>query len=140
MKNVNPYLNFNGRCEEAFRFYKSVFGGEFSSVMRYKEIPQSEEKMPEEEAERIMHMSLPIGGGIVLMGSDISEKMGQKMINGNNVYISLEPDGKKEAEQIYEKLSAGGSIEMPFGKMFWGDWYASFTDRFGIPWMINCED
>ncbi|MFW6254554.1 MAG: VOC family protein [Chitinivibrionales bacterium] len=140
MIRVHPYLNFDGTCEEAFNFYRSVFGGEFSSLMRYNEMPPSESPMPEDTGELIMHMSLPIGDGTVLMGSDVTEEMGQKLTAGNNMYIMLSPETSKEAEQIYKKLSAGGKIEMPLEKMFWGDLFASFIDRYGIAWMIDTED
>jgi PhnB protein len=140
MFKVHPYLNFDGNCEVAFNFYKSVFGGAFSSVMRFKQLPPSEHQVPASEGEKIMHMSLPIGESTILMGSDISQGMGQKLSNGNSVYISLQPDNTAEARKLYEGLSSGGTIEMPLGKMFWGDWFASFRDKFGIQWMINCVD
>ncbi|RJR27891.1 VOC family protein [candidate division WWE3 bacterium] len=137
MLKINPYLNFNGNTEEAFNFYKSVFGGEFSSLMRYKDMPQGEEKMPGDEAERIMHISLPIGNNAVLMGSDISEARGMTLVVGNNNYISLAPDSVEEGQRLFNELSAGGKIEMPFAKMFWGDYFASFADKYGVLWMVN---
>lgn len=140
MPKAHPYLNFDGTCEEAFKLYRSVFGGEYSSLMRYKEMPEAEAQVGPEESERIMHMSLPIGDGLSLMGSDISKSMNQTLVKGNNIYIMVTPDSKIEAERVFEALSAGGSIEMPLQKTFWGDWYGSFTDRFGIRWMIDCED
>lgn len=138
--NVNPYLNFNGNAKEAFDFYKSVFGGEFSAVQTFGEMPEGENQMPDEEKDRIMHIALPIGKDTILMGSDISESMGMKLNQGNSVYISLHPDTKEEAERLYKELSADGKIEMKFQKMFWGAWFASFTDKFGVMWMVNWEE
>ena len=140
MLRVNPYLNFNGKTEEAFNFYKSVFGGEFATLQRFKDIPASEQPMPKGEGERIMHVSLPIGEGTTLMGTDISEGMGMSLTQGNNVYLSLHPDSKEEAERLFKQLSVGGKVEMPLGKMFWGAYFASFTDKFGVEWMINYEE
>ena len=137
---LNPYLNFNGNTEKAFYFYKSVFGGEFSSLQRFKDVPSSEEPMSKNEEDRIIHIALPIGKGNLLMGSDISEVRGMKLTPGNNVYISLHPDTKKEAERLFNELSDGGKIEMKFQKMFWGAYYGSFADKFGIRWMVNFEE
>lgn len=137
---VNPYLNFNGNTEQAFKFYKSVFGGEFNSVMRFKDMPPGEPKFPEKEAERIMHISLPIGDGFYLMGSDTTEMMDTPFVQGNNLYISLHPDSLKEGERLFKALSEGGVIEMPFSKAFWGAYFGSFTDKFGVKWMINYEE
>ncbi len=137
---INPYLNFDGQTEEAFTFYKSVFGGEFNGLQRFKDIPSEEQPMPDGEGERIMHISLPIGDGNYLMGSDISEKMGMKLSKGNNVYISLHPESMEEAERIFNALSEGGTIEMKFEKMFWGDHFGSFTDKFGVQWMVNYHE
>ena len=137
---INPYLNFNGDTEAAFNFYKSVFGGEFTALQRFKEMPSSEQPMPESEGELIMHVALPIGEGAVLMGSDISESMGQKLIIGNNNYISMHLEDRKEAERLYNELSAGGDIEMPLATMFWGAWFAAFSDKFGVRWMIDFEE
>ena len=134
---LNAYLNFNGKTDEAFKFYKSVFGGEFSALQRFKDIPNSEKPMPKGEGERIMHVALPLGDGNTLMGSDISEGMGMKLNPGNNVYLSLHPDTKSEAERLFNELSKGGKIEMAFQKMFWGAYYGAFTDKFGIQWMVN---
>lgn len=133
---VNPYLNFNGQAEEAFNFYKSVFGGEFSGNMKMKEAPGTE-KLTEDEQNLTMHISLPIGKDIVLMASDIVPSMGQKLLKGNNNYISLHPDSRTEADRLFNGLSVGGEIEMPMADQFWGDYFGSFTDKFGICWMIN---
>ena len=133
---ANPYLNFDGQAEEAFIFYKSVFGGEFTGNMKMKDAPDGD-KLPKDEQNRVMHISLPISENILLMASDIMPSMGQKLIKGNNNYISLHPDSKAEADRIFNGLSAGGKIEMPMADQFWGDYFGSFIDKFGISWMIN---
>ncbi len=136
---INPYLNFNGNTEEAFNFYKSVFGGEFGALMRFKDMPEGDSKMPEVEGERIMHIALPLGEAM-LMGTDASESMGQKVVFGNNSYISIHPDTLEEAQRIFDQLSAGGKVEMPLQKQFWGSYFASFADKFGVQWMVNYDD
>ncbi len=133
---ANPYLNFDGQAEEAFIFYKSVFGGEFTGNMKMKDAPDGD-KLPKDEQNRVMHISLPISENILLMASDIMPSMGQKLIKGNNNYISLHPNSKAEADRIFNGLSAGGKIEMPIADQFWGDYFGSFIDKFGISWMIN---
>ncbi|HPE75198.1 MAG TPA: VOC family protein [Draconibacterium sp.] len=133
---LNPYLNFDGQAEEAFIFYKSVFGGEFTGNMKMKDAPEGD-KLSKDEQNRVMHISLPIGKEILLMGSDIMPSMGQKLIKGNNNYISLHPDSKAEADRLFNGLSEGGEIEMPMADQFWGDYFGSFIDKFGICWMIN---
>ncbi len=135
---VNPYLNFDGKTEEAFNFYKGIFGGEFSTLQRFKDVPG--ETIDPKEAERVMHVSLEISDGITLMGSDISPARGHKLTIGNNVYISLHPDSKDEGQRIYDRLSEGGEIEMKYEKMFWGGWFASFKDKYGTQWMINFQE
>ncbi len=133
---MNPYLNFNGNAEEAFNFYKSVFGGEFKMVQRFKEVPGSE-KYSAAEGDKIMHISLPIGNGNFLMASDALESMGQKVNPGNNFYISLEADNKEEAKKLFNGLSSGGKIEMPLEDTFWGAYFGMLKDKFGIKWMIS---
>ncbi len=133
---VNPYLNFDGKAEEAFNFYKSVFGGEFTGNMKMKDAPESD-KLSKDEQNRTMHISLPIGKENLLMGSDIMPSMRQKLIKGNNNYISLHPESKAEADRLFNGLSEGGVIEMPMADQFWGDYFGSFMDKFGIGWMIN---
>lgn len=133
---VNPYLNFDGKAEEAFNFYRSVFGGEFSANMKMSGAPGTE-SLPEEEKKRTMHISLPIGKHTVLMASDIVPSMGHTLIKGNNSYISLHPESREEADRLFKGLSEGGKIEMPMEDQFWGDYFGSFIDRFGIGWMIN---
>lgn len=136
---INPYLNFDGKTEEAFNFYKSVFGGEFSRVERFGAMPGPPGTVPKEEANRIMHIALPVGE-TVLMGSDTSPSRGHVITQGNNVNLSLHPESLAEAQRLFGALSAGGVMEMPFAKMFWGAWFGSFADKFGIRWMINFEE
>ncbi len=138
MAAINPYLNFNGNTEEAFNFYKSVFGGEFAALMRFKDNAECGQ-IAESDQERIMHVALPIGNGNVLMGTDSLESLGQKLTFGNNFYICLSPESKQEAERLFNGLSAGGKIEMPLQDMFWGAYYGSFADKFGVQWMVNYE-
>lgn len=141
MTTINPYLTFDGNCEAAFEFYQTVFGGEFAFKGRFKEMP-SQEGMPpmsDEIGELIMHISLPIGEGTVLMGSDTSEHFGQKLEVGNNFSISVNASDKSEAERIFNALADGGKITMPLNDTFWGAYFGMCTDRFGIQWMINCE-
>lgn len=135
---VQPYLNFDGKAEEAFEFYKSVFGGEFSSNMKTKEMPGSDQLSPEDQ-NRTMHISLPLGNDIILMGSDVMSSMSQDFKLGNQTYISLHPESREEADRIFNQLSEGGEVEMPMEDQFWGDYFGSFTDKFGIRWMVNFE-
>ncbi|WP_409966271.1 hypothetical protein PIECOFPK_00136 [Mycovorax composti] len=136
MPKLNPYLNFDGKAEEAFNFYKSVFGGEFlGPVTRMSELPGAE-NLPENEKNRIVHIALPIGNDI-LMASDILPSAGHKLIEGNNNYISIFPDSREEADRLFNALSEGGVVEMPMADQFWGAYYGSFTDKFGVRWMIN---
>lgn len=132
---LNPYLNFNGNAEEAFGFYQSVFGGELS-IRRMNEAPGTE-NLPDAEKDLVLHISLPIGEGQALMASDCVESMGHRLTVGNNNYISLFPDSREDASRIFNGLSAGGQIEMPIDDMFWGDYFGSFKDKFGVCWMIN---
>ncbi|TRZ41267.1 VOC family protein [Robertkochia solimangrovi] len=133
---AQPYLNFDGNTEEVFDFYKSVFGGEFLMKMKMSDGPGLDD-LPEDEKNRIMHISLPIGDGIILMGSDIVPSMGHKLTVGNNVYVSLHPDSREDADRIFNGLSSGGDIEMPMADQFWGDYFGSFADKYGVRWMIN---
>ena len=136
MKAVNPYLNFPGNTEEAFNFYKSVFGGEFAMVQRFKDTPEAD-RVPEADKNKLMHIALPIGNGTVLMATDALESMGHKLKMGNNFHISISADSTEEADKLFNGLSAGGSIMVPMSKMFWGAYFGMFTDKFGIQWMIN---
>jgi len=138
MARFNPYLNFNGNTEEAFNFYKSVFGGEFAMLMRFRDVPGNED-MPAAVLDKIMHIALPIGNGNMLMASDSLESLGQNLVVGNNHYFMLGVDSKEEADDFFAKLSVDGKIEMPLQDTFWGDYYGSFTDQFGIQWMIDYE-
>ncbi len=139
MTTVNIYLNFNGNCLEAFEFYKSVFGGEFSYVGRFKDMPHQEGMPPlsEEMAEKIMHISLPISTETMLMGSDACGEWTPNLISGNNFSICVSPDTKNEADRIFTELSQGGKITMPLETTFWGDYFGMFVDKFGINWMIS---
>lgn len=136
MIKLETYLNFNGNTEEAFEFYKSVFGGEFSSLIRFRDMPMGGVAISEEDADKIMHISLPIGENS-LMASDSLESLGMKLNQGNNVYIFIAPDSKEEADRIFSALSAGGVVEMPMAYQPWGDYFGSFRDKFGVMWMIN---
>lgn len=136
---VNPYLNFDGTAEQALNFYKQVFGGEFQTVMRFSDMPQGEHPIADEEKNRIMHMALPLGDSM-LMASDTSPSMGHVLIEGNNNYVSLAPDSLEETQRIFDELSKGGEVEMPLQLMFWGDYFASFTDKFGVKWMLSFHE
>lgn len=144
MASVSTYLNFERDTEAAFNFYKSVFGGEFSGngMMRMGDIPPQEGAPPLPEAEKnlVMHVELKILGGHSLMGSDVPESAGIKLAKGNNVYINLQPDTRKETERLFRALSAGGEVTMELQDMFWGDYFGSCTDKFGINWMFNCSE
>lgn len=136
---LNPYLNFDGTCEEAFNFYKDVFKTEFNQygMMKMGDIPGEEGySTPEEYKDRVMHVGIDIGGQ-VLMGSDTMPDMGMPYVKGTNAYISIHPDSREEADRLFSELSEGGEIESPMQDQFWGDYWGSFVDRFGIPWMIN---
>ena len=138
MATINPYLNFNGNTEEAFLFYKSVFGGTFTKLQRFKEIPGGPE-LPPDAQDKIMFISLPIGHGSVLMATDAIESMGQILQEGNNHYISIETESKEEANKLFYALSAEGEIEMEIGDAFWGAYFGMFRDKFGIQWMVNYD-
>lgn len=138
MAKINPYLNFAGNTEEAFNFYKSVFGGEFIMLQRFKETPDAD-KMPPEVQNKIMHVSLPIGKDNMIMGTDAVEEMGFKLTVGNNIFIALSPDSREEADKLFNALAEGGKISMPLQEMFWGAYYGDLTDKFGIKWMVNYQ-
>ena len=142
MARVNTYLNFTRETEEAFAFYRSVFGGEFVVLQRFGDVPAApgQPALAAADRELIMHVALPILGGHVLMGTDAPETMGFRLVRGNNVYISLEIDTRAEADRLFGGLSAGGEVDTPMQDMFWGAYFGSFTDRFGIRWMINCPN
>jgi PhnB protein len=141
MTTVNVYLTFNGNCEEAFNFYRSVFGGEFSYIGRFKEMPADGGKpLPAEDAEKIMHVSLPISTETVLMGSDTGVEWASSYAQGNNFSISVSTDSKPEADRLFDGLSIGGQVTMPLNKTFWGEYFGMFTDKFGINWMVSFRE
>ena len=133
---INPYINFNGNTEEAFNFYKSVFGGEFAMIMRFGDMPNP--NIPESENNKIMHIALPIGKNI-LMGNDVPEFMGRVNENENRSKISISAESKEEADKLYKGLSAGGQIEMPIGDSPWGTYFAMFRDKYGIEWTVEFD-
>jgi PhnB protein len=139
MTTINPYLTFNGNCEEAFNFYKSVFGGEFSYIGKFKDMP-SETPIPEKAKDKIMHVGLPISKETVLMGSDTDEAFSPLVSAGDNFSISINADSEQEAKRIYTALSEGGRITMPLDKTFWAALFGMLTDKFGINWMVNYDD
>ncbi len=143
MSKVSIYLNFNRTTEEAFLFYQSVFKTEFQGgISRMGEVPPSDDipKLADEDKNLVMHVALPLLGDFVLMGTDSPESMGFTVIKGNNVYINLQPDTRSETQRLFMELSQGGTIEMELQEMFWGDYFGSLTDRFGVKWMFNCEE
>jgi len=140
MTKVNAYITFNGNCEEAFNFYKSVFGGEFQYIGRYKDIPQSDKQnFRSDSDQKIMHISLPISKETILMGCDNADVSGEETIIGNNISLSIDIADRDEADRIFAELSVGAEIKMPLSETFWGAYFGTLTDRFGINWSINCE-
>jgi PhnB protein len=139
MRSTNIYLLYNGNCEEAFNFYKSVFGGEFTYMGRFKDVPPYEGSKPVSKSDenRIMHVSLPVSKETVLMGSDTTADNEVKF--GNNFSVSVNTDTKEDAEKIFKGLSDGGMVTMPMMDTFWGAYFGMFTDKFGVNWMVNCE-
>jgi PhnB protein len=140
MTTVNVYLTFNGNCKEAFDFYRSVFGGEFQYVGKYGQMPQQKviQSVPDNEKDKIMHITLPISKETMLMGNDNLQAFGPS-IAGNNFTISIKTDTKDEADKLFGKLSKGGEITMPMKETFWGSYYGMITDRFGIKWKMNVD-
>ena len=136
MKTVNPYLNFPGTAEEAFNFYKSIFGGEFTTLQRFKDTPEGS-RASASDANKIMHISLPLGKGNILMATDAVESMGHSVIPGNNFHLTIEAESEAEANKLFSSLSAGGKVTMPMDKTFWGAYFGMVTDKFGVQWMIN---
>lgn len=143
MAQVNPYLIFNGNCEEAFLFYQSVFGGEFPFMGKFKDMPPSDDPdcppPSEEEGNRVMHVSLPIGNTI-LMGSDSTSQSGDVPAFSGNFSVSVNADSTVEADRIFNGLSAGGNVIMPMQKTFWGAYFGMFADKFGVHWMVNFDE
>jgi len=138
MLGANPYLRFMGNSSEAMNFYKSAFGGEFASFIRYKDVPGGE-KMSAQDQEKIMHISLPISKDQFIMATDMLESMGRNLIAGNNFHILLQAESEAEVEKLFTVLSNGGKIESPLNKTFWGAYFGMCADKFGINWMINYE-
>jgi PhnB protein len=140
MATTNIYLNFNGNCEEAFNFYKSVFGGEFGYLGRFGEMPENEgHKVSEADKNKIMHVSLAIGKSI-LMGSDTGEEYGKYFVLGNNFSVSVTAESKTEDDQLFAGLADGGQVTMPLASTFWGDYFGMLTDKFGVNWMISFNE
>lgn len=141
MTTVNVYLNFDGQCEEAFSFYKFVFGGEFSYIGRFNEMPQDENnKLSEADGNKIMHVSLPISEETNLFGSDTVGAWSPKLVQGNNYSISINASSKEEADRLFNGLSAGGQVTMPLENTFWGAYFGMFVDKYGINWMVNFDE
>ena len=136
MATLNTYLNFQGNTEEVFNFYKSVFGGEFSMLQRFKDTPFGQQ-MSDSEKEMIMHIALPIGKTSVLTATDALESMGQTLTTGNNCSISIHAESEEEANKLFNGLSEGGKVTMPLEKAFWGDYFGMFNDKYGIQWMVS---
>ncbi|MBX3265050.1 MAG: VOC family protein [Labilithrix sp.] len=141
MARTSTYLNFMGKTEEAFRFYASVFGTELSPISRIGDVPAAPGMPPLSDADKkaVMHVMLPILGGHKLMGTDTLESMGHKLTFGNNISITLEPDTREDADRLFARLAEAGEVEMPLQVMFWGDYFGSLTDKFGVKWMFNCS-
>lgn len=138
---VNVYLNFNGNCEEAFNFYKSVFGGEFSYIGKFKDMPPQEGMPPmsKEDGEKVMHVSLPVSKETAIMGSDTGGEWAASFVQGNNFSISINTESISEAERIFNGLAKNGNVTMPLGKTFWSEAFGMLTDQFGINWMMSME-
>jgi PhnB protein len=135
---INPHINFNGNAEEAFTFYKSVFGGEFARITRFKDLSSPEFPVAEKDANKIMHIALPIGKNI-LMANDVPESMGQVNENENRSKISISAESREEADKLFNGLSVGGQIEMPIADSPWGSYFGMFRDKFGIEWMVDFD-
>lgn len=142
MATINPYIHFNGNTEEAFNFYKSIFGGEFAEVMRYKDVAQAEGcdgmQVAENDLEKIMHIALPFGNGNILMANDVLESMGQ-VSDVNNFSLAAGAESREDADRLFNGLSEGGKVEMPLADAFWGAYFGILQDKFGIRWMINYD-
>lgn len=135
---INPHINFNGNAEEAFNFYRSVFGGEFAKIMRFKDLASDEFPVAEHEATKIMHIALPIGKSI-LMANDVPEILGRTNENENRSKIVISAESKEEADKLFNGLSAGGQIEMPISDSPWGSYFGMFRDKYGIEWMVDFD-
>lgn len=138
MAQINPYINFNGNTEEAFNFYKSVFGGEFQTLVRFEDMPMPENPIAAHEAKKIMHIALPIGKN-VLMGNDVPEFMGRVNEKENRSKLSITVESREEADRLFSGLSAGGNIEVPISESPWGSYFGMFRDKYGIEWMVDFD-
>lgn len=136
---INPYIHFNGNAEEAFTFYQSAFGGAFAMIVRFKDMPMEGQPVSESEANKIMHIALPIGKSSVLMGSDTPEFMGKHNLRENRSKISVSAESREEADRLFNGLSAGGEVEMPIADSPWGSYFGMFRDKYGIEWMIDFD-
>lgn len=137
---AHPYLNFpDGKTEEAFRFYAAAFGNELENLTRFGDMPMPGSELSPEDAQRIMHVRLPLGGDAMLMGSDVLDGMHGPVVMGSNVYVSLHPSTRDEADRLFAGLAEGGEVEMAMMDAPWGDYYGSFRDKYGVLWMINVE-
>ena len=139
MASINPYIHFNGNAEEAFTFYKSVFGGDFATILRFKDMNFEGSPNSDKEAEKIMHIALPIGKHNVLMGSDTPEQLGKHSEMETRSKISISAESKEEADKLFNGLSAGGQIEMPIADSPWGSYFGMFRDKYGIEWMVDFD-
>lgn len=135
---INTHINFNGNAEQAFRFYKSVFGGEFTKIIRFKEVSSPEFPVAEKEANKVMYIALPIGTS-VLIANDVPEIMGKTNENENRSKIAISAESKEEADQLFNGLSAGGQIEFPMAESPWGTYYGCFRDKYGIEWTVDYD-
>jgi len=140
MKAINPWINFNGNAEEAFHFYKSVFGGKFTKVIRFKDLASDEFPVSENEADKIMHISLPIGKNNVLIANDVPEIMGRTNENENRSKIAINAESREEADKVFSGLSAGGDVEGPIGDTPWGTYAGMFRDKYGIEWIVEFDE
>ena len=138
MATINAYLYFKNTTEEAFNFYKSVFGGEFITVQRFRDTPEGD-TIPEDDKDKIMHISLPIGDGSILMGTDAIGGMGSQLVEGNNFHLSVNADSEGEIARIFHALAEGGKITVPLDILSWGAYFGMLTDKFGIQWMVNYD-
>lgn len=139
MAQINPHINFNGNAEEAFNFYKSVFGGEFSKIVRFKDLAGPEFPVAEKEENKIMHIELPIGKSSFLMANDVPEIMGKTNENENRSKIVIRAESKLEADKLFNGISAGGQVEMPIDDSPWGTYFGMFRDKYGIEWMVEFD-
>lgn len=136
MKSVNPYLNFAGNTEEAFQFYQSVFGGQLE-ILRFRDFGENTMGIPEADLDKVAHAALPLGADNILMGTDVLESLGQKLSVGNNTYIALETDTRVETEELFDKLTEGGAVEMPLQEVTWAECYGIVRDKFDVQWMFT---